>query len=162
MDLKKMYLGNDRKNAAGENAARKNAAQDNAVREKRDKTGRRAPESSYLIAREDIESERQKELLYQALGPVFFGRKQAGSEAELEQLFSRKYGIDVHNDFYEGDEHYEEYREASQAIAEGMSIYGGEIEFEDDALANLADRIWRDMERENCGRFRRINTMLEE
>ena len=40
----------------------------------------------------------------------------------------------------EGDEHYEEYLEAQQAIAEGMSIYGGEIAFDDSVLAELAEQ----------------------
>lgn len=118
--------------------------------------------SSYLLAQDETEREAQKELLYEVLGPVFFGQKQAESEAELEQLFDRRYGVDVQNDFIEGDEHYEEFKEAQEAIAEGMSIYGGEIIFADSALAELAEQIWQDMERRNGGRFRRINTMLEE
>jgi hypothetical protein len=118
--------------------------------------------SSYLLAQDETEREAQKELLYEVLGPVFFGQKQAQSEAELEQLFDEHYGIDVHSDFIEGDEHYEEYCEAQQAIAEGMSIYSGEISFADSALAELAEQLWKDMERKNGGHFRRINTMLEE
>ena len=104
------------------------------------------PSSSYLLAESEEAAKRQKE---------------AGSEEELAAFFREKYGIDVHDDFYEGDEHYEEYREAQQAIAEGMSIYGGSIAFEDGTLAELAERIWADMETEESG-FRRINTMLEE
>lgn len=118
--------------------------------------------SPFLVAQDDAVREQQKDLLYEVLGPVFFGEKQACSAAELEQLFGARYGIDVQNDFYEGDEHYEEYLEAQQAIAEGMSIYGGWIGFADGALAELAEQIWEKMERKNGGRFRRINTMLEE
>ena len=83
--------------------------------------------SSYLIACDETERERQKELLYKVMGPVFFGQKAAENDSELAELFRSRYGIDVQRDFYEGDEHYEEYLEAQQAIAEGMSIYGGEI-----------------------------------
>lgn len=122
----------------------------------------RTPSSSYLLAENDEAEERQKELLYEVLGPVFFGKKEAGSEEELAAFFREQYGIDVRNDFYEGDEHYEEYREARQAIAEGMSIYGGSIAFEDGTLAELAEQIWDDMEAEEGSGFRRINTMLEE
>jgi hypothetical protein len=43
-----------------------------------------------------------------------------------------------------------------------MSIYSGEISFADSALAELAEQLWKDMERKNGGHFRRINTMLEE
>lgn len=118
--------------------------------------------SLFLVARDEATREQQKELLYEVLGPVFFGEKQAGSETELEQFFRRRYGIDIKNDFYEGDEHYEEYIEAQQAIAEGMSIYGGRIGFADNALAELAEQIWESMEKRNGGQFRRINTMLEE
>lgn len=118
--------------------------------------------SSYLIAQNDQERDRQKELLYRVLGPVFFGEKRAASEEELRALFRERYGIDVDEDFYEGDEHYEEYLEAQQAISEGMSIYGGEIEFEDKALANLAEDIWEKLETMDRERFRRINTLLEE
>lgn len=121
-----------------------------------------APASAYLIASDELEEEQQKELLYELLGPVFFGRKDAADEAELAGLFARLYGIDVDGDFLEGDAHYEEYQEARQAIAEGMSIYGGEIEFEETGLARLAERVWEDLERLRAGGFRRINTMLEE
>ncbi len=121
----------------------------------------RAPSSGYLLAKDDRMVQRQKELLYEVLGPVFFGEKEAESEEELAAFFREQYGIDVRNDFYEGDEHYEEYREAQQAIAEGLSIYGGRISFGNETLADLAEQIWEDME-EDGGGFRRINTMLEE
>ncbi len=120
------------------------------------------PSSRFLIAGYDSDRQRQMELLYEILGPVFFGEKRAETEQELEQYFRQNYSIDVKHDFYEGDEHYDEYLEAQQAIAEGMSIYGGSIAFEDSALAKLADRIWRDMEKKENGGFRRINTALEE
>ncbi len=120
------------------------------------------PSSRFLIAGYDSDRQRQMELLYEILGPVFFGEKRAETEQELEQYFRQNYSIDVKHDFYEGDEHYDEYLEAQQAIAEGMSIYGGSIAFEDSALAKLADRIWQDMEKQENGGFRRINTALEE
>lgn len=118
--------------------------------------------SSYLIACDEKERERQKELLYKVMGPIFFGQKAAENDEELTELFRIRYGIDVRRDFYEGDEHYEEYLEAQRAIAEGMSIYGGEIAFEDSVLADLADRVWKVMEEKDRQGFRRINTMLEE
>ena len=118
--------------------------------------------SAYLLARDESQTrERQKELLYRVLGPVFFGEKKAESRQELVAFFRTVYGIDVEHDFYEGDEHYEEYLEAGEAIAEGMQIYGGRISFADDGLAELAEEIWKRMEEEGKG-FRRINTMLEE
>ena len=118
--------------------------------------------SSYLIACDETERERQKELLYKVMGPVFFGQRAAENDSELAELFRSRYGIDVQRDFYEGDEHYEEYLEAQQAIAEGMSIYGGEIAFDDSVLAELAERVWDIMEEKDRQGFRRINTMLEE
>lgn len=127
-----------------------------------DQKDRHVPSSAYLIAKTDQESERLKELLYEALEPVFFGTKEAGSEEELAAFFRHRYGIDVYDDFYEGDEHYEEYLEAQQAIAEGMSIYEGRITFEDGILAELAEQIWENMEVSDRKGFRRINTMLEE
>lgn len=120
------------------------------------------PASAYLLARDAKLEEKQKELLYEVLGPVFFGKKEAGSTKELAALFCDRYGIDVQKDFYEGDEHYEEYQEAKQAIAEGMSIYGGEIIFEDCAMAELAERVWEELEKMDGRKFRRINTALEE
>lgn len=120
------------------------------------------PCSTFLIARGERTEEQQKELLYRLLGPVFFGEKQAENLYELVDLFRERYGIDVRGDFCEGDEHYEEYLEAQQAIAEGMSIYGGAIAFEDCVLAELAEQVWERMEEEESVRFRRINTMLEE
>lgn len=122
----------------------------------------RGASSAYLLARDARAEERQKNLLYDVLGPVFFGEKQAESQEELAALFCRRYGIDVQKDFYEGDEHYEEYLEAQQAIAEGMSIYGGAIAFDDCVLAELAERIWEKMEQAEGDKFRRINTALEE
>ncbi len=121
------------------------------------------PASSYLLAcREEELREYQKQLLYEILGPVFFGRKQAGTLEELQDLFRRQYGIDVQKDFYDGDEHYEEYMEAKQALNDGLSIYSGQIAFKDTCLADYAGEIWEDMEREEKGKFRRINTLLEE
>ncbi len=123
----------------------------------------RRPESGYLVACEESGLlEYQKQLLYDVLGPVFFGWKQAGSREELAELFRTRYGIDVQKDFCEGDEHYDEYREAQQAIAEGMSIYGGQIAFGDSVLAELAGTIWENLEQQETHKFRRINTMLEE
>lgn len=124
-------------------------------------TERDIPSCEYLIAGSRFGWENRQRLLYEVLGPVFFGSKQAESQEELQQLFRRRYGIDVRHDFYEGDEHYEEYLEARQAIAEGLCIYGGEIVFEDCALAELADRVWAEMEKTGKG-FRRINTALDE
>lgn len=119
--------------------------------------------SSYLIACSGSDTEScQKDLLYRTLGPVFFGRKQAADLAELADFFRRKYDIDVTGDFFEGDDHYEEYQEARQAISEGMTIYGGSISFDNCILADLADMVWDDMEREGKEKFRRINTLLEE
>ena len=43
-----------------------------------------------------------------------------------------------------------------------MSIYGGEIAFDDSVLAELAERVWDIMEEKDRQGFRRINTMLEE
>ncbi len=120
------------------------------------------PSSSFLIARTEQMEQRQKDLLYEVLGPVFFGKQEAVDQKELVRLFRMKYGIDVEHDFCEGDAHYEEYQEAAQAIAEGMSIYGGAILFEDSVLAELAEQVWDDMERLDKSRFRKINTMLEE
>ncbi len=121
------------------------------------------PASAYLVACGEEDAERLRmQLLYELLGPVFFGKKEAGSREELVELFAEKYGIDVQNDFYEGDEHYEEYREAQQAIAEGMSIYGGEITFGDCDLAELAGILWENLEKKDRQKFRRINTLLEE
>ena len=119
------------------------------------------PSSAYLIASAGNRKEHQQELLYEVLGPVFFGRRQAENQEELQQLFKSRYGIDVTHDFYEGDEHYEEYLEAQQAIADGMSIYTGEIAFEESMLARLAEHIWREMEKKDK-QFRRINTALDE
>lgn len=119
------------------------------------------PGSSYLIAHSNPESF-QKDLLYKILGPVFFGQKQAENLSELAALFLQKYGIDVTSDFLEGDEHYEEYQEACQAIAEGMCIYSGSISFDNCILAELADAVWGSMEKEEQQNFRRINTLLEE
>ena len=117
--------------------------------------------SFYLIALGDPEAF-QKDLLYKILGPVFFGRKQAENTAELAALFLKEYGIDLTGVFFEGDEHYEEYQEACQALAEGMSIYRGSISFDNCILADLADTVWGTMEKEGKQHFRRINTLLEE
>lgn len=118
--------------------------------------------SEYLIAGDEEQEEWRKELLYRIMGPVFFGKKEAESWQELSELFMRRYGIDVEHDFYEGDEHYEEYQEAKQAIAEGMSIYSGAIAFDENRLAEYAETLWENMEQSNQKKFRRINTMLEE
>ena len=120
------------------------------------------PASSYLIACDESVRERQKELLYETVGPVFFGNRKAVRREELDAFYLSRYGIDVKRDFCEGDDHYEEYQEAVQAIAEGMTVYGGEIVFEDGMLAELAEEVWERMETGEKKGFRRINTMLEE
>lgn len=120
------------------------------------------PASSYLIARDEAAEEQRRRLLCDMLGPVFFGEREAGTYEELDALFAKRYGIDVRSDFCEGDEHYEEYQEAHQAIAEGLAIYGGAISFGDGALARLAEQLWQNVEEQEKGHFKRINTMLEE
>ena len=90
--------------------------------------------SPYLIACDEQERERRKEWLYEILGPVFFGEKEAADAEELRQLFQEKYGIDVQHDF----------------------------SFGDSTLAELAERVWACMEEKDRSGFRRINTMLEE
>jgi len=118
--------------------------------------------SSYLLARDAKLEECQKDILYELLGPVFFGKKAAETEEELAAFFGEQYGIDVRGDFYEGDEHYEDYREAQQAIAEGMVVYEGSIEFDENVLAELAEQLWDRMEQQRKSSFRKINTLLEE
>lgn len=130
--------------------------------ERRACTANPLPASSYLIARDEVEEEQRRRLLCDVLGPVFFGERAAGTYEELDALFAKRYGIDVRSDFCEGDEHYEEYQEAHQAIAEGLAIYGGAISFGDGALARLAEQIWQSVEEQEKGHFKRINTMLEE
>ncbi len=120
------------------------------------------PGSEYLIARKVQSEEAQKELLYELLGPVFFGCKEAENEDELADFFGQQYGIDVHGDFCEGDEHYEDYLEAQQAIAEGLAVYGGRITFDENMMAELAEKLWSSMEQMERSGFRRINTLLEE
>ena len=118
--------------------------------------------SDYLIAQTAQTEECRKELLYEVLGPLFFGRRKAGNEEELAAFFIHRYGIDVHGDFCEGDEHYEDYLEAQQAIAEGLVVYGGRIAFDENSLAELAEKLWSSMEQIEKSGFRRINTLLEE
>lgn len=118
--------------------------------------------SGYLLARDAQAEDGQKDLLYELLGPIFFGKKEAETEEELVAFFETQYGIDVRGDFCEGDEHYEEYQEAQQAIAEGLAVYGGSIEFEETALAELAQQLWDRLESQEKRSFRRINTLLEE
>jgi hypothetical protein len=118
--------------------------------------------SSYLIAQNRQVEEAEKELLYEVLGPVFFGKKEAENERELAVFFAKRYGIDVHGDFCEGDEHYEEYQEACQAISEGLSVYSGRIDFNENSMAELAEELWSGMEQIRKNSFRRINTLLEE
>ncbi len=118
--------------------------------------------SGYLLARDARLEECEKDILYELLGPVFFGKKAAETEEELAAFFDEQYGIDVRGDFCEGDEHYEDYREAQQAIAEGMVVYGGSIEFDENVLAELAEQLWDRMEQQRENSFRKINTLLEE
>ncbi len=121
------------------------------------------PSSGFLVACKDGEqSEMKRQLLLDVLSPVFFGEKRACTMEELEALFLDTYGIHVREDFCEGDDHYEEFLEAQQAIREGLSIYEGRIAFGDDVLADLAGTIWELFESQEGESFRRINTMLEE
>lgn len=151
----------------GERKERKERTEGTERTERKERTEETAgkekvPSSVYLIACDETGEEAKRSLLYETLAPVFFGRKAAGTYQELDELFQEQYGIDVLRDFVEGDEHYEEYREAQQAIAEGLSIYGGSIAFDDGMLAKLAEQVWTRTEQAEYGRFKRINTMLEE
>lgn len=157
VEWKKLELNHSEVKSTGQ-SIESNVSGCEAVRERR-----KAPVSDYLVACEEGELiEYQKQLLFDVLGPVFFGKKQAGNREELAQLFCVRYGIDVQKDFCEGDEHFEEFREAQEAIAEGLCIYGGQIAFGDCVLAEIAGTIWEDLEKQDKHKFRRINTMLEE
>ena len=85
--------------------------------------------SPYLIACDEQERERRKEWLYEILGPVFFGEKEAADAEELRQLFQEKYGIDVQHDFVEGDEHLRRRdqlrgQHAGRACRAGLGMHG--------------------------------------
>ena len=45
--------------------------------------------SPYLIACDEQERERRKEWLYEILGPVFFGEKEAADAEELRKVWDR-------------------------------------------------------------------------
>ena len=85
--------------------------------------------SPYLIACDEQERERRKEWLYEILGPVFFGEKEAADAEELRQLFQEKYGIDVQHDFVEGNEHLRRRdqlrgQHAGRACRAGLGMHG--------------------------------------
>lgn len=87
------------------------------------------PSSRFLIARDESDRQRQMEVLCEVLGPVFFGEKRAETEQELEQYFIQNYSIDVKHDFYEGDEHYDEYIEAPAGNCGGDEYLRGKYCF---------------------------------
>ncbi len=154
-------INTESRKASKDNRLTENSITDSRTAENNKITANNRVTSSYLIAQvpsEDI----QKEILFRILGPVFFGQEQASDSDELAELFRDRYGINVDGDFIEGDEHYDEYIEAQQALAEGMHIYSGSIPFESCVLAELADVIWAGMEQTEKDGFRRINTLLEE
>lgn len=89
--------------------------------------------SSFLIARNDELSEKQKERIIKAVLNLT-GQKIASSIKELDKIFNDTYyGFFDENKKPKTDHYaFDKYKKCADAINKGMSIYQGEVSFEEE------------------------------
>lgn len=126
--------------------------------------------SSFIIAKKEELSKKQKESILNFITENIFGGKVASTKEELDRFFLEEYGRDFSKFSLEikNEEPYrnyfctEKYIQCLNAINNGMSIYSGCISFEfEDIYADFLKRIWKDIENSDKKSFIGIDTDLE-
>ena len=107
--------------------------------------------SSFILARKSQLTDEQKEKAVRFIENRLLGKKIASTKEELIQYNREQEGDKAVDDDGNIDEDYvydsEKYKEAFEAIDNGLAIYGGWISFEDDnSVADIYTDIWELME----------------
>lgn len=107
--------------------------------------------SSFILARKSQLTDEQKEKAVRFIENRLLGKKIASTKEELIQYIREQEGDKAVDDDGNIDEDYvydsEKYKEAFEAIDNGLAIYGGWISFEDDnSVADIYTDIWELME----------------
>lgn len=107
--------------------------------------------SSFIIARKEELTQRQKEAIVNFAVKRMLGEKVASSEDELKEHFAEE----------------EKYMDSSvkdkllESVRKGLSIYSGWVSFEgEDDIANLLQGLWKAVEQADEGCFAGIDTDL--
>lgn len=100
--------------------------------------------SSYIIARKEKLSEKQKEAILEFVENAMLGNGgEIRTKEELDQFFMDEYYEDVNDEDFEDSYNYEKYKNALDAINRGLTVYTGWVSFECDASeADLLAPLW--------------------
>lgn len=104
--------------------------------------------SSFVLARKSRLSDRQKKALIEFIEEKFLGEEvlsPESSEEEIQEVFEEDW------EFEDEDRQ----KEVRNALAEGKSIYSGNVDFEcgDEYYAEIFESVWRIMEENSDGDF---------
>ena len=114
--------------------------------------------SCFVIAQKGEFTDKQKMALFDGLFRRFIGRPMLTPESSAEEIerFLKRIG-------FEGEYYEDKVSEIHEALAEGKTIYGGNVDFEETEydLANLYQTAWEILGRSGEGSFCEIETGLE-
>ena len=126
--------------------------------------------SSFILAKKEKLTEKQREEIINFIEETMFGEKIATNKEELDRYFKKNHGEDYSN-FQIGMENetpYERYcwvnryKKALKALENGLIIYSGWVSFEDgDEYADILSMLWEKMEEVDNKSFISIDTKLE-
>ena len=115
--------------------------------------------SSFIIARKNGLTEKQKESIIEFVENEMLGEKIASTKEELDAYFEERYYTKVTDEDFKNEYYYNKYLKALEAIEKGLTIYGGSVSFECDASqADLLIPLWDKLEDDN---FIGIDTDLD-
>ena len=118
--------------------------------------------SSYIIAREEILSNEQKDKIIAFVEKQMLGRLIAKNKEELDKYFLENYYLDVNNENYKNNYHYDEYEKALNAINKGLCVYSDWVSFECENFgADLLTSLWKELEALKDNKFVGIDTSLD-
>ena len=126
--------------------------------------------SSFIIAKKEKLTDKQKDAIIDYIEEVCFGDVIAKTKKELDKYFLERYGEDF-SDFslkMEDDEPYNDYYSTKKyiqclnAINEGLVIYSGYVSFEyEEEYADFLKEMWSNLENIKEKAFIGIDTDLE-
>lgn len=118
--------------------------------------------SSFIIAKTDDLSKQQEEIILNYVKDNMLGKKIASTKEELDSYYLSRYGIDTKNEKFKNSYVYKEYEKALLLLNNGLSIYGGLIDFEccDYDYAALYKDLWKELSKNNPNDFIELDTNL--
>lgn len=125
--------------------------------------------SSFIIAKKEKLSNKQKDIIINYIENNIFGTVIATNKEELDAFFKKNYRKD-YSEFslgdnisgYQDDYYFEKYFKCLEAIDKGLFIYSGYVCFDDgNPFSDFLQDIWRKLEDSKDKNFVGIDTDLD-